>query len=239
MSDVGELLRATRQKRHITLGDVAEATRIKVAYLEALENGDYKLLPGPAYVTGFLRNYAQFLGLHPDDVVQDYQSLRPPPTSVVKPATRVLASGYDRQYRTRFVWALIAIVVLLAGGYIIREYSRNAHAYTPPLNVTPANLGSGITHQKPKPALPTIRLALRAVAPVWVRVTADGVRQFQGILHSGKQFHRWQGHRAIYVVTLDGAHLRVRYDGRALGALATQPGMVVKVATATGWQTAA
>src|SRR5947209_2087278 len=161
LSDVGELLSATRQKRHISLADVAEATRIKVAYLEALESGDYKLLPGQAYITGFLRNYAQFLGLHPDDVVQDYQMLRPTPEPVVKPATRVLASAYDRQYRTRLLWAFLALAALLAGGYIIREYSRNARADTPALNVTPATLGSGIVRPKAAPPLTTIRLALR------------------------------------------------------------------------------
>lgn len=238
MSDVGELLRATRQKRHISLADVAEATRIKIGYLEALENGDYKLLPGAAYVTGFLRNYAQFLGLHPDDVVQDFHAYHPAPQPTVKPATRVLASAYDRQYRSRFLWALLAVAVLLAGGYIIRQYSHNAHAYSPPLNVTPANLGSGITQPKSHPPLPNIRLALRSVAPVWVRVTADGARRFQGILRPSKQFRAWLGHHAIYVLTLDGAHLRVRYDGHPLGLLATQPGMIVKVATSSGWQTA-
>jgi transcriptional regulator with XRE-family HTH domain len=239
LSDVGELLRAARQKRHVSLEQVADATRIKVGYLEAIENGDYRLLPGPAYTSGFLRNYAQFLGLHPDDVVQDYRALQPQPPSVVKPATRVLASGYDRQNRARLLWALLALAVLLGGGYIIRQYSRNAHAYTPPLNVTPANLGSGISRPKAAPALSNIRLELRAVAPVWVRVTADGVRQFQGILRPNQHFRQWQGHRTIYVVTLDGAQLLVRYDGRNVGALAPQPGMIVKVATPGGWQTAA
>jgi transcriptional regulator with XRE-family HTH domain len=231
-------LRSTREKRRISLEDVAEATRIRVGFLEALENGDYALLPGPAYASGFLRNYAQFLGLHPDDVVDEYRARQPSAAPAVKPATRVLASGYDRQVRTRLVWALLAVVALLAGGYIIREYSRNAHAYTPPLNLTPANIGSGITHPKPAPPLPTIRVALRAVAPVWVRVTADGAREFQGILHPAKQYQQWQGHRSIYVLTLDGAQLNVRYNGREVGRLATEPGMIVKVATAGGWQTA-
>jgi transcriptional regulator with XRE-family HTH domain len=239
VSDLGEILRSAREKRKATLLDAAAATRIQLIYLEALEQGDYAILPGPAYVTGFLRNYARYLGLHPDDVVQEFYARRPPPTPTVKAATRVLANGHQRQHRARILWTLGALVLLLAGGFAIKQYNDTyAHPYAP-LNVTPANLGS------PDPAPPpghaaaqVIRLKLRPMAPVWVRVTVDGQRVYQGILRPRTPLNhrRWTAHRSIYVATLDGAHLKATFDGRPEGVLSTRPGLVVAAATSTGWQ---
>lgn len=237
MSELGEFLRSARQKRNLSLDDVAQATRIKVPYLEALENGDYSLLPGPAYVTGFLRNYARFLGVHPDDMVEEYHSRRPAPAPTVKAATRVLASGYERQNRTRLLWTLAAVAALLVGGYIIKQYSdSSAHAYSSQLPLTPANLGGTAIIPVVRHALPTIHVRLRAAAPVWVHVTVDGAKRYEGILRPRSGPRIFLGHHAIYVITYDGAHLRAVYDGRPLGFLSHQPGLTVQEATSSGWQ---
>jgi transcriptional regulator with XRE-family HTH domain len=239
VSDLGEILRSAREKKKATLLDAAAATRIQSTYLEALEQGDYAILPGPAYVTGFLRNYARYLGLHPDDVIQEYRDERPPPMPSVKAATRVLANGHQRQHRARILWTLGALVLLLAGGFAIKQYNDTyAHPYAP-LNVTPANLGS------PDPALPArhasaqmLRVKLRPITPVWVRVTVDGKRVYEGILRPRMPLNlrRWAAHHAIYVATLDGAHLRATFDGHPEGILSTRPGLIVDAATPAGWQ---
>lgn len=240
MSELGDILRHARQKRNISLLAASNETHIKQEFLEALENGDYAALPGPVYITGFLRNYARCLGLHPEDVVQEYYAARPAPQPTVKAATRVLASGYERQNRTRLLWVLAAIVLLLVGGYTIKQYNDSyAHAYSPPLNVTPANLGSVSAHAVVgKAGPPTIHLGLHAVAPVWVRVTADGVRRYQGILRPTSGSRLWSAHHSIYVVTYDGAHLKATYNGRRLGLLSHQPGLIGEVATSGGWHQA-
>lgn len=232
MSELGEILRSARLKKGIALDDVADATRIKLAYLEALEDGEYSLLPGPAYVTGFLRTYARYLGLHPEDVVEEFYAAQPVPQPSVRAATRVLANGHHRQHRARILWALSIVVLLLAAGYAIKEYNDTyAHSYAAPLNVTPANLGapdmSLIHHAAPK----IVRLALRPTAPVWVRITVDGKREFQGIMRPRTGEHVWTAHHGIYVFTFEPAHLRVIYNGRHLGLLARNPGPIVEEAT--------
>jgi cytoskeleton protein RodZ len=244
VSELGDILRDARLKRGWTLADIAEATRIKVSYLEALENGDYAGLPGPAYITGFLRNYATQVGLHPDDMVQEYYASRPPQQPAVKAATRVLASGYDRQNRTRLLWALGMIVVLLIGGYAVKQYADNqyAHAYSPPLNVTPANLGTAKSqHHRPAVAVhdTTFRVRLQAISPAWVRVKVDGKRVFQGILHPRSGRHVWFARQTIYVVTLDGPRIKAFYNGRPVGPIARHPGLTVQLATVHAWHNVA
>jgi cytoskeleton protein RodZ len=236
VSELGDMLRDARHKKHATLEQAAVATRIKVPFLAALEDGDYSALPGPAYITGFLRNYASYLGLHPDDVVQEYNAYRPVTQPMVRPATRVLAGSYNRENRTRFLWGLAAIVLLLAGAYAIKQYNdASAHSYTP-LNVSPSTLGGTISPTpKPNVATKTVHLALHAIAPVWVRVTVDGRRAFQGRLQANGS-RRWTG-KSVYVLTMNGTRLKVTLNGHQRGVLAAKRGAVVALATLQGWHT--
>src|SRR5687767_899911 len=65
----GEILRAARMRRRISLVEAEQATRIRQRYLQALEDDDYAVLPPGVYSVGFLRNYAIFLGVPPDEVL--------------------------------------------------------------------------------------------------------------------------------------------------------------------------
>lgn len=68
MKTVGDILKQAREDKHITLEQASEITKIRLAYLKALEEGDYDKLPSEVYVRGFLRNYAEFLELPVEDV---------------------------------------------------------------------------------------------------------------------------------------------------------------------------
>lgn len=69
---VGYYLRRTREVREIELEDIAKKTKISVRFLKAIEEGKWHLLPGDVFVKGFIRAYAQSLGLNPDEIVEKY-----------------------------------------------------------------------------------------------------------------------------------------------------------------------
>lgn len=73
MDELGHILREARETKGLTLQEVQTETRITVRYLDALENGDYDRLPTPVHVRGFLRNYARFLGLDPQPLLDRYE----------------------------------------------------------------------------------------------------------------------------------------------------------------------
>jgi len=68
--NVGELLKASRLRLGHDLRFVAQTLHIRYIYLEAIEAGRYEKLPGAVYVAGFMRSYADFLGLDSDEVVR-------------------------------------------------------------------------------------------------------------------------------------------------------------------------
>jgi cytoskeleton protein RodZ len=71
---VGHSLKVVRERRDLALTDVSARLRIRRPYLEAIEEGRFSELPGAVYVSGFLRQYAEFLGLDPDQVLKSYQA---------------------------------------------------------------------------------------------------------------------------------------------------------------------
>jgi hypothetical protein len=71
-----ERLYAARERKGVDLYRAERDTKIRARYLGALERGDYKELPGAVYTKGFLRNYAMYLGLDPDEVLHQWRKER-------------------------------------------------------------------------------------------------------------------------------------------------------------------
>lgn len=63
LRELGNYLRQTRESRNMTLSEVVETTKIRSRYLQAIEEGDLSIMPGIVYARGFIRSYADFLGL--------------------------------------------------------------------------------------------------------------------------------------------------------------------------------
>jgi cytoskeleton protein RodZ len=72
-AELGGVLRETRTALHRELNDVASELRIRLVYLEAIEEGRLDRLPGPAYASGFLRAYGDYLGLDGEDLVTKFK----------------------------------------------------------------------------------------------------------------------------------------------------------------------
>jgi cytoskeleton protein RodZ len=72
MDELGQILRQARENKGLSLEEAYEETRINAQYLEALENGEYSSLPSATHTRGFLKNYARFLGLDPNPLIERY-----------------------------------------------------------------------------------------------------------------------------------------------------------------------
>lgn len=82
MFSPGGTLRAAREKLRLTQADIAEATRIKVHMVDAIENNDFSRISAPLYGKGFIKLYAERVGLDPAPLIRDYlirhaQAVRP------------------------------------------------------------------------------------------------------------------------------------------------------------------
>ncbi len=136
MSDLGDRLRRAREKKELTLARVEEELRIREKFLKALEEGHYDILPEEVYARGFVRNYAAYLGLDPEEALALYledkapfQATIPPPRPMspsMKPtvdAPPMSASWLNPVWAIVIAVAIMVIACLMAGGlWAARRY---------------------------------------------------------------------------------------------------------------------
>ncbi len=113
MEALGNTLQEARKARNLDLDQISRETNITRRYLEALEDEDFSVFPGEPYLLGFLRNYADYLGLDSDEMLSLYKNLRiqeaPIPLSDLMPQR----SFSDRFFSGVALFRVIAIVAIL------------------------------------------------------------------------------------------------------------------------------
>ena len=82
MNHVGSILSEARRQKGVDIAQVEQDINIEQVYIEALENDDYQKMPAEAYIVGFLRNYSEYLGLNPDDIIRQYKNIKLEDTEV-------------------------------------------------------------------------------------------------------------------------------------------------------------
>lgn len=130
MSELGQLLKKTRLDKGITLDDLQETTKIRKRYLESIEEGNYKVLPGAFYVRAFIKSYAEAVGLDPNELLATYRNAIPAanPESAGDPIApkRSVVKASDNWSRWATGFMLFSFFLLIVGliyYFSIRNYS--------------------------------------------------------------------------------------------------------------------
>ena len=94
MFEIGPALREARERQQLSYSQVEEGTKIRSRYIRALEEEDFAVLPGPTYTKGFLRAYADYLGLDGQLFIDEFNSRHHDPR--VEPRARDLPAHAGR-----------------------------------------------------------------------------------------------------------------------------------------------
>jgi len=129
MSELGAMLRQAREKHGYSLEDIQELTKIRKRYLEAIEEGNYAVLPGSFYVRAFVKNYAENVGLDTDEVLELYQKEVPTPapepvSETVPRSRRSSTQSPDRWSRWGFralMWSFLILIVVIVYVFAINK----------------------------------------------------------------------------------------------------------------------
>jgi hypothetical protein len=196
MFQIGDSLREARTRRGFSAADVHKAIRIRERYLTALEEERWDMLPGEAYTRGFLRTYAEHLGLDSQLYVDEYNAriARHDEDRVLVPRPAV----HDRRALRRGVLVALAAILLVGAAVAGLAAWRLGGSSTPPArNATPpSSAGSAAAAAPP----PKSKRAVVSKAPVftsisaargrcWLLVRAGGATGrvlFEGILEQGQ-----------------------------------------------------
>jgi cytoskeletal protein RodZ len=179
-----ERLYAARERKGVDLYRAERDTKIRARYLGALERGDYKDLPGAVYTKGFLRNYALYLGLDPEDVLAQWRRERgdgkeqPPAIVVPRP---ISAPRKGMTFSPGIVVAALLTVVIVAFGVylglqVLRFTKPPTIALTQPATAVIDVDEATTTYTLEGTTLPgaTVSIATPGREPYQVTATSDG-----------------------------------------------------------------
>ena len=216
MFEIGNSLREARLRRHIDFVDAEHGTKIRAKYLRALEDERFELLPSHTYIKGFLRSYADYLGLDGQLYVDEYNSRfvigeeEAPVRARRVPAAR--ARRTDRRESNIVLLALIAIGLVTALVIV-------AWRFGGPESAPVHGLTTSSSEQRPAAPIPqaagTARLELRATrgnSYLLVRKgSALGEVLYQGTLERGQK-QRFDG-QVLWVRLETPQNVLIRRNG--------------------------
>ena len=242
MWTLGETLRQARLDKGVSLADAARETRIRRGYLEALEAEDAAALPPAVYTRGFLRTYAEYLGLNAQAMVDLFQ-----PTARREGAPSLRAAvprvAIPRQIPLRPVlYGLSSVVFLLLLGFAWNWYQDVQHTLnqgdsalrsvrgtpTPPPGArlpTPFPIALASPSPtvavaptpeplpSPTPVIDGILVEFRATARVYVEAAVDGQQVLAETLAAGNQRTLPLAQNAVIMRTSNGAAVDITVNG--------------------------
>ena len=120
---LGERFRAAREARGLSLSDVADQIRIRSVYLAAIEEENWNAIGVPVYVRGFLRTYARFLGIDPEEAVGAFNRTQPQPPNSQGNAPRKAgeAAAPSGGRGSPLIWIAAAVAVVLIAFVVYNE----------------------------------------------------------------------------------------------------------------------
>jgi len=185
----GAWLRRQREMREIDLHEIAERTKISLRYLQAMEQDRFELLPAPVFARGFLREYAKYVGLSPDEVVNYYLSAlggddEHEEEGEQAPVRRRGAAASPWSYGVFVVLALILLVAVVAIAAFYAESGRRERRGPQPLPIAapPVALAPEARAETAPPPVPEepaapLQVTLDFTQECWIELEIDGRRR--------------------------------------------------------------
>lgn len=230
LTEIGAYLQNLRQRQDISLEEVASTTLIPVRTLAAIEAGDLHRLPEPVYVQGFIKRYADAIGVDGTEFANAF------PTDIrTRPTKRTWRGNIEAQLRPvhlYWVYTLLVIGSISGLSYLLNRsagqqprFATNAQVenrldapapadfYGPP---TPDQASQPVTPRVAKVVSPTTDKPVRVSLTVkgqqsWLRITVDGKTEFEGMMQQGSQ-RTWSGNEAVTVRAGDAGAVEVSYN---------------------------
>jgi Helix-turn-helix domain len=231
--EIGNSLREARVRRGIDFAQAELGTKIRGKYLRALEDEQFEVLPAQTYVKGFLRTYAEYLGLDGQLYVDEFNSRfvagdehepRLARRSTARPQRR------NRRIETNVVLVVLGLIAVIT---VVVISAWKSGGGSPPASPP----GARVTQKRPHvvPPLLTVVVTRGSVHVIARSGNATGNVAYDGTIEKGHAPVAIRGRR-LWVQIDSPENLRIRVRGRLVHVPGLQPRVIV--VTPTGWHSA-
>lgn len=230
ISGFGARIKAERERQGFDLDAVAEETKIRKMYLNALEEEDFAVLPARVYATGFVRRYARFLKMDPEVLVSEFQSLaygndqslEKAVLIAEKPSRQLRFPGFNFPIRNIIAGALFLMIVVWIGNYLV-TYISGWSVTRPPGIHEP---GIEQAKETEKPIVDKLIMDIEARERCWLQVQVDGKQQYSAIMAVGDK-QSFEGRQSIVIKAGNAGGIDLSLNKKKLAPLG-KPGEVVE-----------
>ena len=226
MASFGENLRRERELRGIDLREMAEATKISIRFLQAIEQDRVDILPGGMFPRAFVRQYAKYLGLDPERLVAEFVYAHGGETAPRKDARAPVR--VDQGAPRGLILLAVALGLLGLVGWRVRgQVSRAPQPASPSAAAPPAATfahdrvyppPSGATASGPSLAAGTMVLTVLARRSSWVEAKVDGTTVLNRVLKDGES-QRLEARQEVLLSVGNAGRIAVTLNDRPLGPL--------------------
>lgn len=240
METVGELLRAEREKKGLSIKEIEAAISIRALYINAIEEGNYTIVPGEVYLKGFIRNYANYLGLNGQEIVASYRQEQAPvvPEVVEAPAepvarakTKHTTTSTNNNSKKLFIISLLVVCVAGSAWWLLGNQSPSKEPVetkqVQPLQSPTAPIATQpTTPVAPVQSKPVVIIA-KYTEQCWTSVVADGKQIYEGTPKSGETI-TWEAEKNITITAGNAGGMDITYNGQAVGKIGQKGEVLVK-----------
>jgi len=252
---LGEELKQFRESKKISLLDISSMTRISVSLLEAIEAGNFEVLPS-TYIRAMIREYAEYIGMESGEILEKLNRLRdsrlgqtekkaPEEKRVKSAKTFEGITSYLEKHRTKFLRENVVLVALITiaavSSYLLLRQGSNGSEgavvaeipFDRVIHETEASSGGRTALEtEPPVALPwrpdSLHLQLEVTDSVWISVTMDGKRTEEYLFPPGWS-RSWKAEKEFLVTMGNAGGGTFRLNDVDLGSLGKKGSVVRSV----------
>jgi len=227
MFEIGNSLREARLRQGLDFPEIEQATKIRPKYLRALEDEQFDILPGQTYVKGFLRTYAEYLGLDGQLYVDEYNSryVHVDEETPLRTRSTSSLSRAGPRFETSVVLIAVAAIGVLALLVIAAwQYGGNTPSTgIPDFSTEPPAAAPKAPVRRTRPSKPArARMTVTgAYGRSWLEVYAGSVagkKLYEGTLDAAHsvRFGTERAYRRYFVLMRRPGNLRMTVNGRVV-----------------------
>lgn len=228
IEDLGLYLKQLREEKKISVAQVAQALKTKPETIQALEVNDFQKIPAIPYVKGYLRSYANYLGIDSEQVLAEYNKQYPiTEKPVFLPQGQKLPRvGIDIEkfIKPKLLIAIVFVILIIIS--IVFLITLKTKKKTPaPIKETLTSVQTTVPKESEKPTTPPfiptsittpILLSVHAIDTVWLRVYSDDKIIFQGVLQKGEE-ENWKAQNEFKLRIGNPSKLNITLNGKPIG----------------------
>ena len=228
---IGDLLRRERERQNLSIKDIEKATSIRALYIDAIEKGEYKTLPGEVYAKGFVRNYANYLKLNANEIVNAFNEEMyrgPKITSLESYPMEKKSHGVRNALMVAAAVFVVAFAALIAFGGDEEPSAPAPRAKTQ--TAQQQKQSQKQTEAAAKPAADGVEMKLSFTDRCWAEVIVDGKTEFEGMAEKGKVL-TLKGKDKVRITAGNAGALNYSLNGKDMGAIGQKGEVVEKTFT--------